>query len=61
MKSKWLSKTLWVNLLVIGGGFLAVLNGNEWVMSNPQLAAGIVPILGGINMVLRFLTSTGIK
>ncbi len=61
MKSKWLSKTLLVNLLVIVGGILAVLNGSEWVMSNPQIATAVVPLLGGINMILRFFTTEAIK
>ena len=60
MKSFLKSKTLWVNLLVIVAGFLAVLNGNEWVMSNPQIATAIIPLVGGINFVLRFLTHEAI-
>jgi len=61
MKSWWKSKTVWVNVVVIAGAMVTVLVGNEWVMSDPQLAGVLLALSGGLNMVLRLFTNEAIK
>ena len=61
MKSWWKSKTVWVNVVVLVGAVVTVLAGNEWVMSNPQLAGVLLAVSGGLNMILRLVTKEAIK
>ena len=50
MKSIWISKTLWVNVLAIVGLFLSAYLGFELT---PEIT---VSVLGGINILLRYIT-----
>ena len=61
MKKWWQSKTMIVNLLTLCVGVLAVFTGSEWIMENPQVAAGLVAASGTLNMLLRLFTSTGVE
>lgn len=61
MKKWWQSKTVWVNVLTLGIGVLAVFTGSEWIMANPQASAILLAVSGTLNMLLRFFTSTGIE
>ncbi len=47
------SKTLWVNGLTLVAGILALVQG----VASPEW---LIPILAGVNIVLRFLTTGGI-
>ena len=61
MKKWYQSKTMWVNLLTLGVGVLAVFTGSEWIMANPQAAAVLVAVSGTANMLLRLFTSEAIQ
>ncbi len=52
-KNPVLSKTLWVNGLTLIAGVLALVQG----VVSPEWA---IPILAGVNIILRFLTTGGI-
>jgi hypothetical protein len=51
-KPAYLSKTLWVNLLV-GGLALFLPGAKEWVAAHPEVATGA---LAGVNILLRLVT-----
>ena len=61
MKKWYASKTMWVNLLTVAGGVLAVFTGSTWIMDNPQVAAVVVSMLGAVNMILRLVTKEAVK
>ena len=61
MKKWWQSKMMWVNMLTLGVGVLAVFTVSDWIMANPQVSAVLVAMSGALNMLLRLLTSTSIK
>ena len=61
MKKWYQSKTIWINVLTLGVGVLAVFTGSEWIMQHPQAAAILVAVSGTMNMLLRLFTSTGIE
>lgn len=61
MKSPLKSKTLWVNLLTLAAAVIAAASGQDWIAQNPQVTAVLGAVLGGVNIVLRFLTSEPIK
>lgn len=53
---KWYaSKTLWVNILAVAG---IIAQGQFGYVISPQVQAGI---LGGINLILRLVTKTGLE
>ncbi len=47
------SKTLWINGLTLAAGILALVQG----MASPEW---LIPVLAGVNIILRFLTTGGI-
>lgn len=51
------SKTVIVNVLMVVASVLAVLQGHEVIVENPQVVAGIGAVMGVVNVVLRFLTT----
>ena len=61
MKKWWQSKTMWINMLTLAVGVLAVFTGSEWIMANPQVAAMLVAVSGTMNMLLRLFTSEAIQ
>jgi hypothetical protein len=61
MKSKWRSKTFWVNLLTLTAGTLGYWAGQDLVQDKGQLMAALIAVQGGVNIVLRFMTTQPIK
>jgi hypothetical protein len=61
MKSRWASKTLWVNGLAILAGGLAYLVGQEFIQNQESLLAMLIAFQGGVNVILRFWTTKPIK
>ncbi len=61
MKSPIQSKTLWVNLLVLGAGVLGFIQGHEVIRDYPQIMAVMAAVVGGLNIALRFVTSKPIR
>jgi len=60
-KSPLKSKTVWVNLLVLTVGVLGYLSGNDVITQYPQVVSVLGAVVGGLNIVLRFVTSKPIK
>lgn len=60
-KSPLASKTVWINFLTVLVGALTVLTGSEWIQDHPALAAVLLLILGLVNVVLRFISTTPLK
>jgi hypothetical protein len=60
MKSWFASKTIIVNALTLAASLLSVAGGSELIQQYPKVAAAIVAALAGINIALRFITSTAI-
>lgn len=56
-KPWYLSKTILVNSLTAAVAILTTLSGSELISANPKLAAGIVAMIGGVNIALRIITS----
>lgn len=50
-KPVYLSKTLWVNLIMAVGAFIPGVG--EWIQAHPDLFAGVFAV---INVILRLLT-----
>ena len=61
MKRWYQSKTVWVNLLTLLAGTVAYVAGNELVADNASFVAALVALQGGVNVVLRLVTSTSIE
>ena len=61
VKSPLKSKTVWVNMLVIGGGVLAYVAGHELMVDNTAAVAALGVAVGVINVVLRFVTKSPVK
>ena len=61
MTKKWYkSRTMLVNMLTLAAGILAVFQGTDWIMANPQMAAMIVAAIAAVNVYLRKRTDTAI-
>jgi len=56
MKSWYMSKTLWLNVLAIAVVVVQAVQGQPWV--NPEIQVFILAVL---NAVVRLLTNTSIK
>lgn len=61
MKSIWQSKTFWVAALTTVSAALVALGGTDFVKEYPAVSAGIVSVLGLVNIALRFVTSEAVK
>lgn len=61
MKSPLASKTLWLNLIVLAAGVAGFVAGHDAIAEWPQIAAALVALQGGLNIVLRFMTTQPIK
>jgi len=60
-KKPWLSKTILLNVIVAIAGILGMLglpSVNTFVAANPDL---ILTILGGVGIVLRFVTKGAVE
>jgi hypothetical protein len=58
-KSKpfWQSKTILVNSLTLAASVIALVAGSDLIADHPGLTAALGVVLGGVNLVLRFVTS----
>jgi hypothetical protein len=57
-KSPLASKTFWFNALTVAAGAVAYLAGSEVIVENWAAAIpALLAVQGGINIVLRFLTT----
>lgn len=61
MKAFYQSKTFWTNALMLVAGTLGYWAGHDLLQDQEQLLATIVALQSAVNIVLRFMTSTGIK
>jgi len=61
MKSAVASRTIWVNLIGLAAGLVAYAAGSEYLADYQNVLPILVAIQGGLNIVLRFLTSEPIK
>lgn len=60
-KSKFKSKTVWVNSLTVLASVLVALQNHDLIASNAQATAWIIAAIGATNVVLRFLTTEPIS
>jgi len=60
-KSLWTSKTFWVNLLVLVAGVTGYVGGHELIQEYPSVVAITGAVVGGINIVLRLITTQPVK
>lgn len=60
MKSMWTSKTLWVNGLMLCAGIISYLVGDDLIKGNENLLTLLVAVQGGVNVILRFVTTKAI-
>jgi hypothetical protein len=61
MKKWFQSKTVLVNGLMLCAGIVGYLVGDDIIKDNESLLALLVAIQGGVNVILRFVTTTPIK
>jgi len=54
------SKTFWVNLLVVAAAGITGMMGSDVVANNPEVLSYMVAAVGGVNIVLRFFTSSAV-
>ncbi len=50
------SKTFWVNAITFIVAVLGLLQGQEWIADHPQAVSIVAMAIGGLNIVLRWLT-----
>ncbi len=50
------SKTVWVNLLTAAVGIGVYLQDSEILVNNPEVVAGLVTMVGLVNVILRLIT-----
>lgn len=60
-KSKWRSKTFWINSATMVVGVITYLVGQDLVADNASLVAMLIAVQGAVNVGLRFVTSQPIK
>lgn len=60
-KSKWRSKTFWVNVATAAVGMITYLVGQDLIADNASLVAMLIAIQGAVNVGLRFVTTQPIK
>ena len=61
MKSPLKSKTVWIGILTLVASTLGFLQGQELIATYPQVVAVMGAVIGGIGIVLRFVTTEPIK
>jgi hypothetical protein len=61
MKKWYKSRTILVNLLTLAAGVLAVFQGTDWIMANPQMSAAIMAAIAAVNVYLRKNTDVAIQ
>jgi len=55
------SRTVILNTLTTIAGVIMFLQGEDFIINNPDLAAALVSVLGVINIILRFFTVEPVK
>lgn len=61
MKPIWQSKTFWLGLLGTIAGTLEYLGGSQFVQQYPQVAAGIMTVVGVLTIILRIFTTVPVS
>jgi len=61
MKKMWQSKTIWVNTLMLCAGVVGYLVSDDLIKDNESLLALLVAVQGGVNVILRYVTTKPIK
>jgi hypothetical protein len=57
MKSPLKSKTVWFNLIALAAGLVGYAAGSEYLADYQSVLPILVAVQGGLNIVLRFITS----
>lgn len=60
-KSVLKSKTVWLNLLILAAGVVGFVSGHEVIAEYPQVVAILAAVQGGLNIVLRLVTTQPVK
>lgn len=60
-KSVLASRTVWLNLLILAAGVVGFVAGHEVIAEYPQVVAILAAVQGGLNIVLRLVTTQPIK
>lgn len=60
-KSVLTSRTVWLNLLILAAGVVGFVAGHEVIAEYPQVVAILAAVQGGLNIVLRLVTTQPIK
>lgn len=60
-KSILKSKTVWVNMLLLAAGVVGFVAGHDVIAEYPQVVAILAAVQGGLNIVLRLVTTQPIK
>ena len=60
-KSVLASKTVWFNLLVLAAGVVGFVGAHEVIAQYHQVVAILAAVQGGLNIVLRLITTQPIK
>lgn len=61
MKRWYQSRTMIMNLLTLAIGVLTIFEGTDWIMANPEAAAGVMSAIAIVNIYLRKNTKTAIN
>jgi len=61
IKSPLKSKTMWVNMLIIGAGVLSFVAGHDLVVDNATVVSILTIAVGVVNVALRFVTNAPVK
>ena len=60
-KSVLTSRTVWLNLLILAAGVVGFVAGHEVIAEYPQVVAILAAVEGGLNIILRLVTTQPIK
>lgn len=60
-KNPAVSKTIWINVLVVLVAAFEGVRGCDFVQGYPEWAAAVVVLIGAVNVGLRFLTKSPLK
>lgn len=60
-KSIFASRTAWLGAVTTAIAVVTALQSQPWVAEYPRVAAGCVAVIGGLTVVLRYLTDTRIE
>lgn len=55
------SKTFWVNALILAAGVAGYVAGHDVIADYPQVVSILAAVQGGVNIVLRLITSEPIQ